>query len=196
MLGKALHGENPFSLANWDADDFINIITAGLASVGLGVAIAQIGPLAAWTESSPVLGDKLGSMGGPVGSILSTEGGNASTAANAGRIAQALNTAGVTRGDAVRNGLVLPVSMVKYFLFGGPQPKALVAPTAPGTIGPAPVPDVPAPDAARLPPGSATHVVQSGTPCGRSQAGTRHWPSGSPRLTISRTPRRSGPARS
>jgi nucleoid-associated protein YgaU len=209
VLGKVLHGENPFSLANWDANDFINIITAGLASAGLGVAIAQIGPLAAWMESSPVLGtavwsftgslawsvpwefwvlnqpfdlhtweligesagislitsgalDKLGSMGRPLGSILSTEGGNASPAANAGRIAQALNTAGVTRGDAVRNGLVLPVSMVKYFLFGGPQPKGLVAPTAPGAIGRAPVPDVPAPEAAGLPPGSATHVVQPG----------------------------------
>jgi uncharacterized protein YukE/LysM repeat protein len=204
MAGKGLHHENPFSLANYDANDFTNIITAGLVSAGLGVAISEIGPLASFMESHPVLGtaawsftgsltwsvpwefwvlkqpddlhtweligesagislvtsgalDKLGSMGGPVGSILSTEGGN-----GGGRIAEALNSAGVTRGDAVRNGLVLPVSMIKYFLFGGPQPAGLAAPQAPAALGPAPVPEAPAPQAAGLPQGSATRVVQSG----------------------------------
>jgi len=204
MLGKALHGENPFSLANYSANDFINILTAGLVSAGLGVAISEIGPLAAFVKANPVLGtaawsfvgsltwsvpwefwvlkqpfdlhtweligesagislvtsgllDKAGSMGGPVGNILSTEGGEGS-----GRVAQALNSAGVTRGDAVRNGLVLPVSMVKYFLFGGPQPAGLAAPQAPAAPGLAPVPEVAAPQAAGLPSGSTTRVVQSG----------------------------------
>jgi len=204
MAGKALHHENPFSLANYNASDFINILTAGLVSAGLGVAISEIGPLAAFMKSNPVLGtaawsfvgslswsvpwefwvlkqpfdlhtweligesaaislvtsgllDKAGSMGGPVGSILSTEGGEGS-----GRVAQALNAAGVARGDAVRNGLVLPVSMVKYFLFGGPQPVGLAAPQAGAAPGPAPVPEVPAPHAAGLPSRSATQVVQSG----------------------------------
>jgi uncharacterized protein YukE/LysM repeat protein len=204
MAGKALHHENPFSLANYDANDFINILTAGLVSAGLGVAISEIGPLAAFMKSNPALGtaawsavgsltwsvpwefwvlhqpfdahtweligesggislvtsgllDKAGSMGGPVGSILSTEGGEGS-----GRIAQALNSAGVTRGDAVRNGLVLPVSMVKYFLFGGPQPAGLAAPQASPAPGQAPVPEVPAPHTPGLPSGSSTRVVQSG----------------------------------
>jgi uncharacterized protein YukE/LysM repeat protein len=205
MAGKALHHENPFSLANYDANDFINILTAGLVSAGLGVAISEIGPLAAFVERNAVLGtaawsfvgsltwsipwefwvlkqpfdlhtweligesagislvasgllDKAGSMGGRVGNILSTEGGDAS----GGRIAQTLNAVGVSKGDAVRNGFVLPVSIIKYFLFGGPQPAGLAAPQAPAAPGPAPGPEVPAPQAAGLPSGSTTRVVQSG----------------------------------
>jgi uncharacterized protein YukE len=84
---------------------------------------------------------KLGTMGGLPGQILGAEGET--------------GIPGVTKADVVNNGVVFPVSMLKYALFGGPRPVTLPAPQA----GSAPVPNVPMPQVPGLPPGTPVPQV-------------------------------------
>lgn len=97
--------------------------------------------------SASALG-KAGAMGGPLGKILNAEGD--------------LGIAGVTKADVVNNGVTLPIGMLKYALFGGPQPAGLPAPDGEPALPGAPVPHAVTPQAPGLPPDSTTRVVQPG----------------------------------